>query len=124
MSLVFQSAPVHSFDVMNEPVQWSALFQITRLCGNGSRSLDDGNDEDDNDNDDDEGGDDDDGADDDAGDDVLQIADFTANHLSCFSWWLQRCQEDCAQSQKYEIQKNKNIKNLFPASHTGSTDAK
>ena len=45
---------------MNEPVQWSALFQITRLCGNGSCSLDDGNDHDDiegnEDADDDEGG--------------------------------------------------------------------
>ena len=47
---------------MNKPVQWSwsALFQITRLCGNGSRSLDDGNDHDDiegnDDADDDEGG--------------------------------------------------------------------
>ena len=98
----------------------SALFQITRFCGNDSR----GNDHDDIDLrikmtmtmmmmrvvmmmsvvNDDEGGDDDVGGnddgcgDDDAGGDVLQIADFTANHLSCFSWWLQRCQEDCAQS--------------------------
>ena len=72
-------------------------------------AMDDGNHHDDiegNDDADDEGGDeggdDDGGGDDDAGDDVLQIADFTANHLSCFSWWLQRCQEDCAQSQKYK----------------------
>ena len=86
MSVVFQSPPVYGFDVMNEPVVGQHFFKslvcvVMALVAwmvmmrevNG-----------------DEGGDDDDGGDDEAGDDVLQIADFTANHLSCFSWWLQR----------------------------------
>ena len=102
MSVVFQSAPVYSFDVMNEPVVGQHFFKslvcvVMALVAwmvmmrevNG-----------------DECGDDDVGDDDDGGDDVLQIADFTANHLSCFSWWLHRCQEDCAQSQKYKIKRN------------------
>ena len=111
MSVVFQSPPVYGFDVMNEPVAGQHFFK-SLVCVvmafvawmvmmrevNG-----------------------DEGGDDDAGDDVLQIADFTANHLSCFSWWLHRCQEDCAQSQKYKIQRNtkKIQKKLFPASHGG-----
>ena len=103
MGVVFQSPPVYGFDVMNEPVAGQHFFKslvcvVMALVAwmvmmrevNGESplvmSVVNG----------------DECGDDDAGDDVLQIADFTANHLSCFSWWLQRCQEDCAQSQKYK----------------------
>ena len=90
---------------MNEPVAGQHFFKSLVCVVMALLAMDDGNDHDDiegNDDPDDDDGGDDEGGDDDAGDDVLQIADFTANHLSCFSWWLQRCQEDCAQSQKYK----------------------
>ena len=102
MSVVFQSPPVYGFNVMNEPVAGQHFFKSLVCVVMALLAMDDSNDRDDIEGNDD--ADDDDGGDDDAGVDVLQIADFTANHLSCFSWWLQRCQEDCAQSQKYKIQ--------------------
>ena len=99
MGVVFQSPPVYGFDVMNEPVVGQHFFKslvcvVMALVAwmvmmrevNGDEC-----------------------GDDDAGDDVLQIADFTANHLSCFSWWLQRCKVACAQKSKAQTIQNLSI---------------